>query len=96
MKRLTHPFLQRFCDPFTECLLQRAHSLGQFEATPPQPIFVRETNLPQALRRLKVTEDWQVRKLVVSNSHHFRLFYLILLKLCFHGSDDLLYLKRLL
>ena len=96
MNRMSHSFLQDYYDRVAECLLQRAFSLGQFEVNPPEEIFMHADSVPAPLKELGVGDGWEVRKLLLSNNHNIRIFYLVLLKLCFSGKQSLQYLKKVL
>lgn len=93
---MSDPFLQDYYDRVAECLLQRAFSLGQFEVNPPEEIFMTVDEVPKPLRELGAHSNWDIRKILISNNHNIRIFYLILLKLCFSEEDCLKYLKRVL
>lgn len=83
MNRMSDPFLQDYYDRVAECLLQRAFSLGQFEVNPPEEIFMIVDEVPKPLKELGAHSSWDIRKILNSNNHNIRIFYLILLKLCF-------------
>ena len=52
--------------------------------------------IPKPLKELGVHSNWSIRKILISNNHNIRIFYLILLKLCFSEEDCLVYLKKVL